>query len=79
MCLPTYTSGLTSSLATSNEDGPQRRLSMSSITAPMRVGSALDSSGGGAEVRRAEGRGHRWSPDCSASLCRGCGPGPRGG
>lgn len=28
---------------------------------------------------RAEGRGQRGSPDCSAYLPRGCGPGPRGG
>lgn len=42
---------------------------MSSITAPMKVGSALDSSGGCAQMGQGECRGHRGSPDCS--VCPG--------
>lgn len=76
MCLPTCTSGSTSSLATSSGGQLPRRPSMSSITAPMRVGSVLDSSRGQDKIRRGGCRGHVGSPDCSAYLPRGCRPGP---
>ena len=47
---PTCMSGSTSFLATSSGGQLRRRPSMSSITAPMRVSSALDTGGGrGAE------------------------------
>lgn len=46
MCLPTCMSGLTSSLAISSGAQPRKKPSTSSITAPMRVGSGLDSLGG---------------------------------
>lgn len=57
MCLPTCTSGLTSSSAISSGDRPRRRRSTSSIIAPMKVGGALDSRGGRATAK--EGRVQR--------------------